>query len=436
MNKLQDMMEQHLLPLAMKVQSNKYMSAISNGFSLILPVIMMGAIFTLLTSLQLGPYQSFVTATGLKTIFSYASKVTTDMLAVYAVFAIAYQLTKQTKFDKDAPIVGTIALVMLLLLIPFGVSGVSETSKEVVTIAGAIPTGFLGAKGLFMAIIVGLIVPTIYTFVLSKGLMIRLPDSVPATISKSFNALVPAFIVLFIFSLVRYGFSLTSYADANNFIYSLIGGPLNALGNSPISVIVFILVCQILWFFGLHGFMVILPFVQTMFMPLSLENLTAYEAGAALPNMITYQHFGTYVLLGGSGAVLGLCILMAFFSKSAQFKTLGRLGLPSVICGINEPIIFGLPLVLNSMMLIPFILTPLLMFAIPYCLQLIGILPSLRGIAMPLGTPALLYGWLEGGFPILLMQVALIVVQVCVWFPFFKMADKKACEQENAIETE
>lgn len=431
MKKFQELMEKYLLPLATRIQSNTYVNAISNGFSMVLPIIMMGAIFTLLTSLAIEPYQNFIVATNLKVIFGYASMVTTDMLALYVVFSVAYNLAKAKGYGSDAAIAGTISIAMFLLLIPLGTTVEAVVSKEVVSVTGVLTTSFLGARGLFMALIVGCLSTSIYCFILKKKITIKLPDTVPATISKSFSALIPAFIVLIVFSLIRFGFAQTSFETANNFVYEFIATPLGYLSSSPFSVLIFILVCQLLWFFGIHGFLVILPFVQTMFLPNSLENLSAYEAGVSvLPNAITYQHFGTYVLLGGSGAVLGLAILMAFLSKSKQYKTLGRLSLPSVFCGINEPIIFGIPLVLNPLFLIPFILVPILMFLIPYFLQFINIIPSLRGISMPLGTPALLYGWLEGGVPILLMQVGLIFVQMLVWFPFFRIADKQAYLEE------
>lgn len=432
MKKIQEFLEKYMLPLATKIQGNVYISAVSDGFSQILPVIMMGAIFTLLASMQIGPYQDFVVSTGLKKVFGFASSVTTDMLAVYITLSISYQLTCKKEFADQAHIVSLISLVMFLILIPLGVTKEAEISKEAVTIAGALSTGFLGAKGLFMGIIIGLIAPTIYLFFPKRNIVLKLPDSVPPTIAKSFSALIPAFAVLIIFSLIRTGFSLTSYGDANTFIYQIIATPLSALGSSPFAVIIFIIFCQLLWFFGIHGFLVILPFVQTIYLPASLENLSAFEAGAALPNIIVYQHFGTYILLGGSGALLGIAILMSFTAKSARYRTLGKLGLPSTIFGINEPIIFGTPMVLNPIMFIPFILCPVISFILPYVLQLIGILPNLRGISLPLGTPALLYGWLQGGLPIMLMQIVLIFVQMLCYYPFFRMLDKQAVLEEQS----
>ncbi len=430
MNKIQSWLEKYMLPVASKIQGNQYVGAVSDGFSRILPIIMIGAIFTLITSLQLGGYQDFITNTGIKTIFGYASGVTTDLLALYTVAAVAYSLTLRKGLDNDAIMVAFLSIFVLLILTPLGVSGTTE-SGETLTIGAAIPTGFLGAKGLFSAIIIGLLVPAVYAPFIEKHIVIKLPDAVPPTISKSFSALIPGFVIAIVFSLVRFGFAQTTYGSFNAFIYAIIATPLNALGRNPLSVVLFILVCQILWFFGLHGFLVILPFVQAVFLPLSLENLTAYEAMAELPNQIVYQHFGTYVLIGGSGAVLGLTIIMAFFAKSNRYKTLGRLALPSVICGINEPIIFGMPMVLNPVMLIPFILSPLLSFLVPYLAQVLLSFPTLRGISMPLGTPVLLYGFLEGGIPVMLMQVLVVVIQAVVYFPFFKMLDNAAVKEEE-----
>ena len=122
---------------------------------------------------------------------------------------------------------------------------------------------------------------------------------------------------------------------------------------------------------------------------------------------------------------------MAFTSKSQQYKQLGRLGLPGAIFGINEPIIFGFPMVLNTMMIIPFVLGPVVAFLIPYILQVIGILPTLIGVSLPLGTPVLMYGFFQGGFPIMIMQVILVIVQMLIWYPFFKIADNKAFELEQ-----
>ena len=435
MNKIEEIINNRLMPIAIKIQNNKYMSAISDGFSMILPITMLGAIFTLLSSMQFEWYQKFLEVTHLATILGYTSKVTTDLIALYVVCAIAYNLTIKLGFKKDAFFSALISLVLFFLLLPAGVAHQLE-SGEIVSVSNALGTEYLGAKGMFMGILLGIIIPIIYCAVVKRGIIIKMPESVPPTIAKSFASIAPAFILTGIFSCVRFGFEMTSYGDANNFIYTILGGPLQSLGNSPWSFIILIIVAHLLWFFGIHGYMIIRPILQTVFIPLSLMNLTAFEAGEQLPNAITYQHYGTYANLGGSGALLGLAILMAFTAKSDRYKKLGRMALPATFFGINEPVIFGIPMVLNTIFFIPFVLGPIIMFVIPYLLQVFHVIETLRGIQLPLGTPALAYGWLEGGLPILIVQAVLIVVQIILWFPFFKAADKQAMVEEKQMEIE
>ncbi|ALS01706.1 hypothetical protein ATZ33_10080 [Enterococcus silesiacus] len=435
MNKIEEIINNRLMPIAIKIQNNKYMSAISDGFSMILPITMLGAIFTLLSSMQFEWYQKFLEVTHLATILGYTSKVTTDLIALYVVCAIAYNLTIKLGFKKDAFFSALISLVLFFLLLPAGVAHQLE-SGEIISVSNALGTEYLGAKGMFMGILLGIIIPIIYCAVVKRGIIIKMPESVPPTIAKSFASIAPAFILTGIFSCVRFGFEMTSYGDANNFIYTILGGPLQSLGNSPWSFIILIIVAQLLWFFGIHGYMIIRPILQTVFIPLSLMNLTAFEAGEQLPNAITYQHYGTYANLGGSGALLGLAILMAFTAKSDRYKKLGRMALPATFFGINEPVIFGIPMVLNTIFFIPFVLGPIIMFVIPYLLQVFHVIETLRGIQLPLGTPALAYGWLEGGLPILIVQAVLIVVQIILWFPFFKAADKQAMVEEKQMEIE
>lgn len=429
MNKLQETIEKYGLPIADKIQNNRYISAITNGFSMILPIIMMGAIFTLLSSLQLGPYQAFVSATGLKTIFGYAGSFTTDLLALFTVYAIAYQLTIIKGYSKDAAFVAPISMVMFLILIPMGVSKTTE-GGELVNISGAISTGFLGSRGIFTAILVALISPTVYLFFIERKIVIKMPDSVPPTVAKSFSALIPGFALLLIFSVIRYGFSFTGHGDFNSWLYALLEKPLSTITNSPISFVVLIFVCQLLWFFGIHGYMVIRPFLQMVYLPLAIDNLAAYAAGEAIPNIICYYSWATFVAVGGCGGLVGLAILMTICAKSQRYKTLGKISLPSVICNINEPLIFGSPIVLNPVFMIPFLVVPVVSFVLPYVLQLAGILPYLSGVALPLGTPVLLYGWLQGGAAVLIMQAVIIALQVVLYYPFFRVADKQAILEE------
>lgn len=174
MNKIEALINDRLMPVAIKIQNNQYMSAISDGFSMILPITMLEAIFTLVSSMQFEWYQIFLKATGLATILSYPSKVTTDLIAVYVVCAIAYNLTIKFGFKKDAFFATLISLVMFVLLLPSGVNNQLETG-EIVFVENVIGTEYLGAKGMFMGIILGIVIPIIYCGVIKRGIIIKMP---------------------------------------------------------------------------------------------------------------------------------------------------------------------------------------------------------------------------------------------------------------------
>ena len=418
-----------LLPLAQKLSENRYLKSISSGFSACLPVVIAGALFTLLANLNLGFYQAAIGATPLKEIFGFVPKITTDMLALYAVYSISRSAAENIGIEKQANSIGLLTLAAFLVMIPLGVT---ETKDDIsITVAAALSTSYLGAAGLFTAMLFGLLVPVIYKFFIDKKILIRMPDSVPPQIATSFQGILPSFCILLLFSLVRFVFSLTSYGDINTCIYTLLKAPLAALGASPFTMIVLIMMCSIMWFFGLHGGLIVMPFINMLYMPLAMENLTAYGAGAELPNIIVKSAWSGFASLGGAGGTAGLCIVMCFLAKSQRYKALGKLALPSGICGINEPITFGLPMVLNTIMLIPLIFTPIITFTLSYLMTSIGVIPVMNGMEIPLGTPIVLSGMLCGGWKLALWQVFLVIIQTACYFPIIKIRDNQALDEEK-----
>ena len=429
MEKFTESLGNALLPLAQKLSENRYLKSISSGFSACLPVVIVGALFTLLANLNIGFYQSLITAVHLKEIFGFVPKITTDMLALYAVYSISRATADSIDMDRQANSIGLLTLAVFLVMIPLGVTGTKD--EVTVTVAAALSTSYLGAAGLFTAMIFGLAIPVLYKFFIDKKLVIRMPDSVPPQISISFQGILPSFLILLIFSLIRFGFSLISFGDINTCIYTLLKAPLSALGASPFTMIVLILMCGVMWFFGLHGGMIVMPFINMLYMPLAMENLTAYGAGGELPNIIVKSAWSGYASLGGAGGTLGLCIVMCFMARSQRYKALGKLALPSGLCGINEPITFGLPMVLNTIMLIPLVLTPVITFTLSYIMTLMGVIPVMNGMEIPLGTPVVLSGVLCGGWKLGVWQAVLVLIQVCCYFPFFKVLDNQALKEER-----
>lgn len=425
LEKFQTAMEKTLIPFANKLSQNKVLKAISGGFSALLPIIMVGAIASLLSGLNIEVYQNFITTIGLKTIVSYISAYTTNMMAIYAVFSIGNSMAKQLECKDQSILVGIISLMVFLLTIPLGVS------KDEVTIAAAISTTYFGAPGLFTAMIIGCVVPLIYNIFVKHHIVIKMPDGVPPQIANGFSAIIPAVCITAVFAAIRQLCALTSFGTLSGLIYGLLKTPLSHLTNSPITFVVLLLFCNILWFFGIHGGMVTMSFLSMLYMAPALENLEAMAAGQPLPNMLTNTWWFTFAQLGGSGGIIGLAVCMFLFSKSERYKTLGKIAILPALCSISEPIVFGVPLVLNVMMLIPMILSPLCCFLTSYLMTSIGVLPYLNGIQLSTGTPVVLAGFLAGGWRAAIWQIVLVALQAVLYFPFFRMVDKQALEEEK-----
>lgn len=425
LEKFQAAMEKTLIPFANKLSQNKVLKAISGGFSALLPIIMVGAIASLLSGLNIEVYQNFITSIGLKTIVGYISAYTTNMMAIYAVFSIGNSMAKQLECKDQSILVGIISLMTFLLTIPLGVS------KDEVTIAAAISTTYFGAPGLFTAMIIGCVVPLIYNIFVKHHIVIKMPDGVPPQIANGFSAIIPAVCITAVFAAIRQLCALTSFGTLSGLIYGLLKTPLSHLTNSPITFVVLLLFCNILWFFGIHGGMVTMSFLSMLYMAPALENLEAMAAGQPLPNMLTNTWWFTFAQLGGSGGIIGLAVCMFLFSKSERYKTLGKIAFLPALCSISEPIVFGVPLVLNVMMLIPMILSPLFCFLTSYLMTSIGVLPYLNGIQLSTGTPIVLAGFLAGGWRAAIWQIVLVALQAVLYFPFFRMVDKQALEEEK-----
>lgn len=425
LEKFQAAMEKSLIPFANKLSQNKVLKAISSGFSALLPIIMVGAIASLLSGLNIEAYQNLITAIGLKPIVAYISAYTTNMMAVYAVFSIGHSMAKQLECKDQAILVGIISLMVFLLTIPLGVS------KDEVTIAAAISTTYFGAPGLFTAMIIGCIVPFIYNIFVKNHIVIKMPDGVPPQISNGFSAIIPAVCITAVFAAIRQLCALTSFGTLSGLIYGLLKTPLSSLTNSPVTFVILLLFCNILWFFGIHGGMVTMSFLSMLYMAPALENLEAMAAGQPLPNMLTNTWWFTFAQLGGSGGIIGLAVCMFFFAKSERYKTLGKIAILPALCSISEPLVFGVPLVLNVVMLIPMILSPLCCFLSSYLMTSIGVLPYLNGIQLSTGTPVILAGFLAGGWRAAIWQVVLVALQFAIYFPFFRMVDKQALEEEK-----
>ena len=428
MQKFMDWMEAHVMPLAGKLGTNRYLKAISSGFIAIMAATIVGSIFTLIGNLPFTGWPAGLASTCLNKILALPGQCTTDLIAVYAVFFIAYNLAQT--FEVDGKGAGLAALVSFFVVT--GRATYFAAAAEDAAAVSALSTGFLGAKGLFTAMIVALIGARIYVFIVKKGWVIKLPDSVPPNVAGSFNSLIPSFFVVVVFLLVAMGMSFTSYGDLHTMIFTVIQSNLmRFMGDNIFSWLFFNFMTNILWFFGLHGGNIVGSITNPVYTPLALENLAAFEAGETVMPYIITGSFGKTFTFGGVGSMFGLAILMTFFAKSKQYKMLGKLSLPTTFFFINEPLLFGIPVVLNPLFFLPLMFTTPLLGTLTYFMMKIGVVPIPHGIQLPWTMPPVFNGFLQAGIGLAIWEVLMVLASMIIYYPFFRMGDKQALAEEN-----
>ncbi len=433
MNAFTSWMDKYLTPVAAKIGNNKYLKAISSGFIAVMAATIVGSMFTLLGNLPITAWTEWLAATGLSKLLALPGQCTTDLIAVYAVFFIAYSLARELDVDG----VGAGLSVLVSFFIVTGRATYFATAATDATAVSALATTYLGAKGLFAAMLIALIGGRIYVAVVKAGWVIKLPDSVPPNVANSFSSLIPASIVIVFFVIVTGLCSLTSYGSLHNMVFTIIQSNLmKFMGNNVGSFIFFQLMANLLWFFGLHGGNIVGSITNPIYTPLSLENLAAYQAGQTTMPYIITGALGKTFIFGGVGSMFGLAILMAFRAKSKQYKTLGRLALPTTFFFINEPLLFGIPIVLNPFFFLPLVFITPILGLITYFVMKIGLVPIPHGLQIPWTTPPVIDGFLQGGWGLALWEFIMVLASIAMWYPFFKLGDKKALEEEMGAMSE
>ena len=278
--------------------------------------------------------------------------------------------------------------------------------------------------------IVALVAVTIFAKILKKGWVIKLLAGVAPTVAKSFEALIPAAIVMTVFFLINWVFTLTSYSNLHNFIFKILQVPLLKLGNTLPAMVIAYLFLHGFWFFGINGSSVVGAVFNPILKALSVENLDAFKAGQEIPNIITGQFQDMFATFGGAGSTLSLIIAIFIVCRSQRIKQMGKLSFLPGVFGINEPIIFGLPIMLNPLMLIPFALIPTINIIITYFCMTAGLVPLTNGVQIPWTTPPVISGFLVSGWQGSVLQLILIILGVVLYIPFIKMLDKQYLKEE------
>lgn len=423
MDRFMDKIGDTIAPIATKMTSNRYLSAIKEGFFGSTPILIAGSIFLLFTSLPFNGYAEFMTNIfGKKWMdfFYLPYQASFNLMSIYVVVGMARSLSKYYKVDEKLAIALSFVGIFVLTPLIFTADG-----------AKGLPLDNFAAKGLFVCMIATAISIEIYRFCAQKGITIKMPDSVPQNVSNAFAAVIPAFAIILLFDVLRTLFAMTDFGSAQQFIFTILQQPLQSLGGTLPATFIALLVESVIWCFGIHGSSIVSSVMNPIWYALSAENLAAVEAGIAMPNIVNYQFISFFVKLGGVGATLSLTLLCLFKSKSDQYKALGKLGIGASLFNINEPIIFGFPIVLNPMMMIPFVLSNVTVGVVTYAAIWSGLVPYINGVNLPYTIPVVISGFMLCGWRGALLQVVLLLITGLIYYPFFKAQDKQACLEDQ-----
>lgn len=423
MNIFTDWLDKTLMPISTKLSENKYLSALQDGLMFSMPILIVGSICIIIGDFPLPIFQETMTSL-LGDIWGtwcwdIMVPATTGLVSLLSIIGIANSLAIKNKVESLSA-VGISLSAYFILLAQMEDGGFAVSNFE--------------AQGLFTAMITALVATSIYSYVINKNWIIRMPESVPSFVARSFNALIPAAVTLPIFLIVRILVSLTPYGTVTSFVIQALQMPLANITTSLIGTLFASFLNSFIWFFGIHGSSVVDSFMDPIWYATRAENLAIYQtaATAVRPYIVTMDFINFFVFLTGSGITLPLTIIMAYKCKSKRLKQIGKLSILPGIFNVNEPVIFGMPIVLNPMMLVPFVLAPTCSVLIAYLSMYMGLVPYPTGVTIPWTTPAPIAGWLmcndwRGG----LLQIVVLIVSGLIYYPFIKSLDKKYIVEEN-----
>lgn len=424
--KITDFLEEKVMPVAGKIAAQRHLSALRDAMVLTIPFIIIGSVFLILAYLPIPAYLDYLTAhPGIKTALLYPYGGTFNLIALIATIGVAYRLAESYKVDPLSS--GIVALCSFFIITPnstFTVDNVTTTAVNVV---------YFTSQGLFVGLIIAVLTTEIFRKIVQKDIVIKMPDGVPPTVARSFTALIPGFVAVMSVVAIRLLVeNFTSFESVPKIVAQLLQEPLTAVGTSLVGTIIVFLLANLLWAVGLHGSSIIGSTIMLpVWLQLSAANASALSAGMPLENIATAE-FKFFIWIGGAGTTLSLVVLMFLFSKSKQMKQIGRIGIGPSLFNINEPVLFGLPIVLNPIMLVPFLITPIVTVLLAYLSMSLGIVAKPIGALPPPTTPIFISGYLvTQSISGIVLQLVNFVVAILIYFPFFKVLDNQKYKEEQ-----
>lgn len=414
-----------IVPVANKMGAQRHMMAIRKGIISTLPLTIVGSFFTIINNIPIEAVAKMLEP--YKDILDIPFRYTVGILALYVTFGIASSLAEYYKLDK---LTNGILAVLAFLISAAAPVQVTDNVKGVIDAGRYINIANLSASSLFASIVTGLLTVEIYRFFKERNITIKMPDGVPPEVSNSFVALFPAAFILLFFWFVRYvlGFNISTFLTT---ILMPLKGVL--VGNSLFGGLLTIFLITGFWTLGIHGAAILAPITRPFWEMSIAQNMGEFTNGTSahqLSTIFTEQFLQWFLWIGGAGGTLALVVLF-MFSKSAYLKDLGKLSFLPGLFNINEPIIFGAPIVMNPILGIPFILGPLVTGTLSYVLTITGVVPMMMA-RLPFTVPSPLGAFVSTNWsiPAMILVFVNFLIDLAIYYPFFKVFEKQQLEKE------
>ncbi|EGP5108960.1 PTS sugar transporter subunit IIC [Enterococcus faecium] len=423
MEKLMKWVEEKLVPPMAKIGTQRHLLAIRNGVVSTLSLILIGTFFMVFINLPFPGWNEFIAPYSATIVLPF--RITMGLMAIYATFVMGSDLAKS--YGLDSVTGGILSLgTFFMLQVP-----VNVLTPEEAPLGWVLPMSSLGASGMFAGILSMILAVEVYRFFKKRNITIKMPEQVPPAVARSFEALIPGAVILTTTWLIR---SVAGF-DVNAALLSLFEPLTNILGNNLLGVLLPMFLIHLLWSFGIHGMSIVGAVVRPMWLIMLDENAKALADGTAatkLPYIAPEQFYQWTVTIGGAGATIVVSVLFLFFCKSKFLKEVGRFSIIPGIFNINEPMIFGAPMMLNPYMFIPFNLVPLVLTIVSYFAVKLEMVNGFT--VLPTWTlPAPIGGYLSAGndWRVVVLIVINTLIAFIIYYPFVKAYDKKMLSDEQ-----
>lgn len=428
-SKFEKIVNNKLLPIATKMGNNNAIQAVSTGLMYALPLTLTASFFSLLVNFPVKSVALWFEGVGLKPHFEALMGGTLDMIALFMIISIPYAYIKIKGKANTNPIMGAfLALAAFVILMPQHVG-------EGESIFKALSYDFIGSSGMFAAILVGLSIAQLYILLAqNRKLIFKMPEGVPPMVTQSFEPLFVSLIILVGVVLLRFAVALTPVGNIFNLVNIVIAQPLMKLGGSPFALIAIAVVANSLFFFGIHPNVIntaITPLLFTMV----FASIEAFQTGAEMQYKVALIT-NAFTNNDAVGSTLSLLIAILIFGKSKRYRSLAKMTIVPNIFNINEPVIFGFPIMLNPILLLPFALSTVITGFIGYfgaVTNFISYYNPMMSIGLPWTVPRVITSYFAMGWEGLVLRLLCMIVMVFVYLPFLKILDRQEMKNEQEL---